>query len=161
VIKLSLNEKQSILDIDMFPQELSLAINGLNNAKRQKIIMKLYSVQKMSFSEIREITGINDSLLSNHLRKLKDSMLIEQFYEHLVGQENYSFYKITKYGKKIINNLFNIFYVVHKRKVQLYLKIEEETAIPSEALLSSRNPTSELSDTAEEIKQILDKLVWR
>ena len=114
----------------------------------------------MSFSHIHEKTGIGDSLLSNHLRKLKDSMLIEQFYEHMVGQDEYSFYKMTKYGKRIMDNLFDIFYVIqYTRITEINVRIKENvTAIAPKSYFSNTDLSKESIETTEEFKQIINEL---
>ncbi len=103
------NGVKPLLNIDVFPPELSKAIAGLSNENRQKILINLYNEIKLSFSELQNRTGINASLLSNHLKKLKQSLLIEQIYDRVIGEVAYSFYKITKYGKDIMSRLFGLF----------------------------------------------------
>ena len=99
-----------LLNIEVFPPELSNAIKGLSNEKRQKILIALYNEIKLSFSDLQTRTGLTASLLSNHLRKLKDSMLIERIFDRIVGKVVYSYYKITKYGKDMVERLFGLFY---------------------------------------------------
>lgn len=91
-----------------FPTELSQAIEGLNHINRQKILVSLFNYEEQSFSEIKKETELNDALLSSHLRKLKDSLLVEQYYKHVENKQDYSYYKLTKYGKTILTNLLKI-----------------------------------------------------
>lgn len=114
-----------LLNIEVFPPELSNAIKGLSNENRQKIIINLYNEIKLSFSELQSRTGINASLLSNHLKKLKDSMLIERIFDRIVGEVVYSFYKITKYGKDIVERLFGLFYTT--TLTRMFVMIESVT----------------------------------
>lgn len=146
---------------DTFPTELIQAINGLNNENRQNILLHLYKRPKLSFSELVLNTGINDALISTHLRILKDSMLLEQFYEHINGRDEYSFYKITHYGRQILNGLFNIFYIIKKkREIELYLKITDEvTAISPDTYMNLDGTSKISSDTAEGIKEIIQELL--
>jgi DNA-binding HxlR family transcriptional regulator len=88
-----------------FPYELCLAIEGLDNDYRQRILYSLKNVDKLSFSEIREAVDIETPLLSSHLRKLTESLLVEHFYEHTLGDEKYSFYRISKFGKSVLESL--------------------------------------------------------
>jgi DNA-binding HxlR family transcriptional regulator len=94
------------LSTRQFPYELSIAIEGLDNEYRQRILYALKNVDRLSFSEIRETVDIETPLLSNHLRRLSESLLVEHFYEHVLGDERYSFYRISKFGKNILDNLF-------------------------------------------------------
>jgi DNA-binding transcriptional ArsR family regulator len=129
-----------LIGITEFPLELKMAVEGLNNENRQKIVLILNTTDKMSFSEIMKETNIESSLLSNHLKKLLDTLLIEHFYEHIVGEDKYSFYKISKYGKRLLRNMFGIFYVFKRREITFMRIVEEETAMPIDEY-------SEISDT--------------
>ena len=94
------------------PKELASAIRGLDNENRRAILFSLYYAPKMAFSEILQETRMGDSLLSSHLRTLQDSYLVEQFYEHEMGNEKYSFYAITKFGRNILTSLLSTYYIV-------------------------------------------------
>ena len=94
------------------PKELASAIRGLGNENRRAILFSLYYAPKMAFSEILQETRMGDSLLSSHLRTLQDSYLVEQFYEHEMGNEKYSFYAITKFGRNILTSLLSTYYIV-------------------------------------------------
>lgn len=98
--------------ITKLPKELAGAIKGLDNENRRTVLFSLYHAPKMAFSEILKETGLGDSLLSSHLRKLKDSYLVEQFYEHEAGREEYSFYALTKFGRNIMTSLLSTYYLV-------------------------------------------------
>jgi len=100
--------------IEKFPEELSCAIKGLDNENRRAILLSLYDKPKMAFSDILEETGLGDSLLSSHLRVLKDSFLVVQFYEHEVGREEYSFYGLTKFGRNIMTSLLGTYYQIEE-----------------------------------------------
>jgi len=119
-----------------FPYELGKAVEGLNNKYRQDILLILNEVEKLSFSEIREKVGISRPLLANHLKKLIKSLLIEHFYEHEVGNENFSYYRIAPFGKTLLENMMGTLYLKRATtNVTLLIQIEgEETAavfIPS------------------------------
>jgi len=144
-----------------FPTELSQAIEGLNNEHRQNILLKLYSIPKLSFSELVGKTGIADSLISTHLRKLRDSMLIEHFYEHKVGREEYSFYRITKYGRRILNNLFNVIYIItEERELEIiYIRKHDKVTSISPNLYVPTDKQIGTSNTAERIIEIVKEVM--
>ena len=100
------------------PKELASAIKGLNNENRRTVLFILYYAPKMAFSEILKETRLSDSLLSSHLRTLQDSYLIEQFYEHEMGNEKYSFYTLTKFGRNILTNLLSTYYLIEEEAPQ-------------------------------------------
>jgi len=98
--------------LEKFPEELSSAIKGLDNENRRAILLSLYFTPKMAFSDILEETRLGDSLLSSHLRLLQDSFLVVQFYEHEMGNEKYSFYALTKFGRNILTSLLSTYYII-------------------------------------------------
>jgi DNA-binding HxlR family transcriptional regulator len=113
-----------------FPHELVKAIEGLNNKHRQEILLTLNEVEKLSFSGIQEKIGINRPLLANHLKKLSRKLLIEHFYEHEVGNENFSYYRLSPFGKALLDNMMGTLYFRRiKSKITLFAQLEwEETA---------------------------------
>jgi len=112
------------------PIELSEAVRGLDNKYRQEILLTLREVEKLSFSEIREKVGISRPLLANHLRKLSKTLLVEHFYEHEVGNEKFSYYRISPFGRVLLENMIGTLYLRRiKTKITLFAQIErEETA---------------------------------
>jgi predicted transcriptional regulator len=78
---------------------------GMDNAHRQRIICLLRDREKLSFSEIASATGITSQLLATHVKKLMESLLIEHYYEHEVGEERYSYYAISLFGKALLENM--------------------------------------------------------
>jgi len=121
-----------------FPYELRKAIEGLNNKYRQEILLVLNEVEKLSFSEIREKVDINRSLLANHLKKLSKTLLIEHFYEHEVGNEKFSYYSISTFGKSLLENMIGTLYFkrvkTRIRVVVAEIEREETTAVFSSRL---------------------------
>ena len=89
-------------------------------------------------------------------------MLIERFYEHVVGQDEYSFYKLTKYARRILNNIFNVFYVIrHDRQLEVSIKMtDRSTVLSPEMYLSNYDNEKDRNDTAEEItKKIIELMM--
>jgi DNA-binding transcriptional ArsR family regulator len=116
------------------PEELASAIKGLDNENRRTVLFSLYYAPKMAFSEILKETRLGDSLLSSHLRTLQDSYLVEQFYEHEMGNEKYSFYALTKFGRNILTSLLSTYYIVE------YEGPQEPTLEPQSLNVSSGLP---------------------
>jgi DNA-binding transcriptional ArsR family regulator len=120
-----------------FPYELGKAIEGLNHEYRQKILLSLNEVDKLSFSEIGEKVDISRPLLANHLKKLAETLLVEHFYEHEVGNEKFSYYRISLFGKTLLENMIGTLYLKRiKTTITLFARIErEETAAVFKARL--------------------------
>ena len=116
------------IDMAQFPYELGKAVEGLNNKYRQEILLALTKVENLSFSEIRERIGISRPLLANHLKKLSKTLLIEHFYEHEIGNEKFSYYRISPFGKALLENMIGTLYFkrTKTKMTLLYAEIEKE-----------------------------------
>ena len=98
------------IDMARFPYELGKAVEGLNNNYRQEILLALNEVERLSFSDIRKRVDISRPLLASHLKKLSKTLLIEHFYEHEVGEEKFSYYRISPFGKALLGNMLGTLY---------------------------------------------------
>ena len=100
-------DRTDLVEIKEFPTELKLALKGLDNEKRQKILLALLSHAKLSFADIQKTADIKKTLVPNHLDVLIKNLLIEHFYEHQLGEKKYSYYQLSQYGKSLLENLFS------------------------------------------------------
>jgi len=63
-------------------------------------------MNKVSFSEIIEKTGIKSSTLTHHLRELMKASLITNFYKKSEdGSRAYSYYELTDFGRDFYDAL--------------------------------------------------------
>ncbi|NLE06204.1 MAG: winged helix-turn-helix transcriptional regulator [Crenarchaeota archaeon] len=69
---------------------------ALANESRLEILTQLY-IKPLTFKNLKEISGLEKSALSNNLLKLLDIGLIEK--------HQHGFYKITKDGTKLLETL--------------------------------------------------------
>jgi hypothetical protein len=46
---------------------------------------------------------------------MTESLLVEHFYEHTIGDERYSFYRISSFGKRLLASLLGSLYI--KRRI--------------------------------------------
>lgn len=146
--------------LEQFPYELRLAIDGLNNESRQKILFFLKDVEKLSFSEIRNKVETSPPLLANHLNKLIDTFLVEHFYEHKIGDERYSYYKISTFGKYLIENMLETLYAKRITKAKItYFKAEFEEKTSVQSSIFNLSETKQGSDATTEIDKIVKKIV--
>jgi len=114
----------------------------------------------MSVSQLCEVTDIDSSLIHHHLKFLKSKLTIEHFYEHKLGDSNYSYYRLTKYGRDFITKILGLFYPVLtiKRKRLLYYE-ETETSIPLEGTMIEGEITKEVNETGEKMSKFIDELI--
>lgn len=96
-----------IIEITEFPTELKLALKGLDNENRQKILLALLSHAKLSFADIQKTADIKKTLVPNHLDVLIKNLLVEHFYEHQLGEKKYSYYQLSEYGKSLLETLLS------------------------------------------------------
>jgi len=108
------------------PHELSLAIKGLDSEHRQRILLSLIEKEKLSFSEISNRANINRSLLANHLKILSKTLLIEHYYEHEIGNERYSYYRISPFGKALLGNMLGTL-IFQQAEITLKLELSMKT----------------------------------
>jgi len=87
------------------PEETRLIISSLDNSIRQAILVLLEQTEKLSFSTIKERLGLDKLTLNYHLKKLYSSGLIDHYFEHKLGNKEYSYYSITKLGERFLNGL--------------------------------------------------------
>jgi DNA-binding transcriptional ArsR family regulator len=87
------------------PEEIRRAIRGLDSKYRAAIFIALYKHGELSFSELTEKLGIGKAELYYHLKELTKSALVEHYYKHELGAEQYSFYSVTQFGQNFIEAL--------------------------------------------------------
>ncbi len=80
----------------MYKEEAIAVAKTLANESRFKVLMQLY-IEPQTFKNLKEISGLEKSALSNNLLRLTDIGLIEK--------HQHGFYRITKDGKKLLETL--------------------------------------------------------
>ncbi|MHA1490932.1 MAG: hypothetical protein ACTSRI_14960 [Promethearchaeota archaeon] len=87
------------------PEDFELLIKGLGNKFRISLSLLLLEKGDLSLSGISKYTKRENSVLLNHIKKLELAGVIQNYLQKREGTNEYSFYKLTKYGKKIITGL--------------------------------------------------------
>jgi len=91
--------------VQQIPEELRRAIRGLDSDYRAAIFVALYKHGESSFSELKRKLEINKAMLNYHLGKLTASGLVEHYYRHELGADEYSFYSVTQFGQNFLETL--------------------------------------------------------
>jgi DNA-binding HxlR family transcriptional regulator len=107
-----------------FPYELCKAIEGLNNRYRQNILLILNKSDKMSFSEIKKEIPISRPLLANHLKTLSRTLLIDHFFEHELGNDKFSYYRMSPFGKVLLENIMGTLEFEYVKEAFTYFHYE-------------------------------------
>jgi len=89
------------------PKDLELALKSISNSFRFAITLYLIENGPISFSELTEITKKENSLIASHIKRLELGGIVQNFLEKKNSSSQYSFYKITSFGKSIISGLLN------------------------------------------------------
>ena len=97
--KIAINDKIKI------PLELELALKGVSNKIRFALSLILIEKGPLSFSEITNLLNKEKSSIANHLTKLVEGGVIQNYLKKKPNSKEYSFYEITKFGEKIVSGL--------------------------------------------------------
>ncbi len=92
------------------PYELRRAMDALNDDIRLAIFFVLLKYGELPFSQIMkelEIPTKYSSKLTYHIKKLQKGAIIKNEYVNKEGNDSYSFYDITEFGERLLNNLIN------------------------------------------------------
>jgi len=105
------------------PREMVRIISSLNHPIRQAILVLLDEETELSFSKIMERLQLDKVTLNNHLKNLYSTGLIDHYFRHEFGNQEYSYYAMTTLGGRVLSNLIKA--LVPPVPVQ---KISEETS---------------------------------
>ena len=95
--------------VEEFPEEVRLVVKSLDSSIRQAILVLLNTKVELSFSEIQKALEIDKVKLNNHLKNLFSSALIDHYYRHEVGNPNYSYYSLSRLGRRVLSHLVQAF----------------------------------------------------
>ncbi len=87
------------------PEEIIQIIRSLNNPIRQAILVLLNKEGELSFSRIKERLKLDKITLNNHLKNLYGAGLIDHYFRHEFGNQEYSYYAVTTLGRRVLSNL--------------------------------------------------------
>lgn len=83
-------------NLSMLKKDAIAVAKAIANESRFEILTQLY-IEPQTFKNLKEISGLEKSALSNNLLRLLDIGLIEK--------HQHGFYRITKDGKKLLETL--------------------------------------------------------
>jgi DNA-binding HxlR family transcriptional regulator len=80
------------------------AICSLDDEKKFAIIALLKDGDR-SFSQLMDELGLDQSTLRYHLKKLSFGGIIENYYQKRTDTTEYSFYKLSEFGRDLLSKL--------------------------------------------------------
>ena len=111
--------------INEIPLVVRNAIKGLSDERRQGILMYLLKEGSKSFTDINKELKISKNNLSHHLKVLLQYGLLYNYYNRNRFANKYSFYEVSKLGKKVINNFINLVTPIPSEEMGLSINIRE------------------------------------
>jgi len=91
-----------------FANPIVVVIEALASDDRRRIIIDLHETGSLSYSKIRERTGLSKGTLNYHLKKLSSAGMIRN-HIHDEVQPYSSYYEVSEFGASIIDNLLASF----------------------------------------------------
>ncbi len=116
------------------PREVKLVIKGLDSEVRLAIIVALIKNGKRTFSELKELLGLNSSSLSSHLSILQDGGLVNNILEW--NEKSYSYYMTTDIANAVLESLFDTVVATPQGPLEVW----EKTTVsgPQKAITESK-----------------------
>lgn len=87
------------------PEDLETTLASIANKTRFAIAKYLIDNGDKTFTELCKFTGLKTSVLYFHINKLELGGILQNYLQKKENTSEYSFYKITKYGKYIIEKI--------------------------------------------------------
>lgn len=88
----------------MIPDELKKAVLALSNGTRLEII-DLLGKADLSYTQLLESTRIRKGSLNNHLNKLMNAGLVNNYSKGTFSRPHKSFYRLSRYGGDFLASL--------------------------------------------------------
>ena len=89
----------------LIPAEIKSAVSALDNDDRWRILESLLTNEELSYTQILDILEIRKGSLTNHLKNLIFGNILENYSRQSIGERYDSFYKVTRFGKDLIDGL--------------------------------------------------------
>jgi len=90
---------------DNISEEFELALKATSNKIRYELALLLINKGPHSFSEITSYLNREKSIVTKHLKVLETGGIIQNYFQKKNDTSEYSFYKITEYGVRIVRVL--------------------------------------------------------
>lgn len=95
------------------PIEIKKAVKAFGHDIRCAIVVDLIQKGELTFTQLKNDLNIDSGLLNNHLGILMDGAIVEHYYRHELGNEQYSYYGLTLFGKDFLQGILEPLREVH------------------------------------------------
>lgn len=100
------------------PIEIKKAVKAFGNDVRCAIVVDLIGKGELTFTQLMDDLDIEPGLLSNHLKVLMDGAVVEHYYKHELGNEQYSYYGLTLFGKDFLRGILEPLRAVQQPRLE-------------------------------------------
>lgn len=125
------------------PIEIKKAVKSFGNDVRCAIVVDLIGKDELTFTQLKDDLDIEPALLSNHLKILMDGAIVQHYYKHEFGNEQYSYYGLTLFGKDFLRGILEPL-----RAIQQPGKLPTMSTSGSMPIVISVSPTSTMFGSA-------------
>ena len=92
-----------------FPESIVNLIKALSSRPRRHILISLMKYGRLSYSEIRKQTRLDEGTLSYNLKKLLECNLVKSFPQSENSSIYTSYFELSEFGRRFIEGLLNVF----------------------------------------------------
>jgi predicted transcriptional regulator len=93
--------------LNEIPEDFELLLNALGHKTRINLLLLLMDNESLSLSKITKTMNQENSLTLNHIKKLELAGIVQNYLKRSKNTNEYSFYKLTNFGRKITSNLIS------------------------------------------------------
>ncbi|MHA1291912.1 MAG: winged helix-turn-helix transcriptional regulator [Promethearchaeota archaeon] len=124
--------------LNKIPENFMLLLKALSHKTRITLVLLLMENENLSLARIAKAINQKNSLILNHIKKLELAGIVQNYFKKSETTNEYSFYELTDYGKKIFSDLiksYNSFFKNIQDKNKM-IQISYQKEIPEEFILT-------------------------
>lgn len=100
------------------PDDFELTVKALASSFRIAVTLFLIEEDSLSLSELTKHTDRDVKFVLEQLKLLELSGIVQNFLQKKKDVKEYSFYKITRYGKKIVSGFTDTYNKYYSEKIK-------------------------------------------
>lgn len=100
------------------PEDFELALKAISNKLRYALTILILEKGSFTFSEIKKFLDKESSNVRHHLKILETSGILQNYLKKSEKSSEYSYYKITHYGKTLVEGLLTSYNDYYKGIIQ-------------------------------------------
>lgn len=110
---LTCTEGIDVTNVEEYSSQIPLiarqAFKAFGNDNRCAIVVALYEHDgRLTFSRLKTTLGLDQRVLTNELKKLRNGAIVTHYTEYTKGKRDYSYYELTDFGVDILKSVFGV-----------------------------------------------------